>query len=111
MTTEASRAGCSYFGVRIARHVRRDMADLAARGYTGVLHTFSENDLAYYRDTMRDLVGASHAAGWTGRPAPGAAGRPWGGGAETPSGMLHPEECRVGAAGRRAAPPCLNSPV
>ena len=30
-----TRAGCSYFGVRIARHVRRDMADLAARGYTG----------------------------------------------------------------------------
>ena len=37
------------------------MADLAARGYTGVLHTFSENDLAYYRDTMREIVDASHA--------------------------------------------------
>jgi hypothetical protein len=44
------RAGCSYFGVRIPRHVRCDMADLAARGYTGVLHTFSENDLTYDRD-------------------------------------------------------------
>ena len=42
-----SRAGVSYFGVRILRHVRRDLADIAARGYTAVLHTFSENDLAY----------------------------------------------------------------
>ena len=56
-------AGCSYFGVRIVRHVRRDMADLAARGYTGVLHTVSENDLAYYRGTMAEIVEASHAEG------------------------------------------------
>src|SRR5438270_706160 len=35
MTTSVSRAGCSYFGVRIPRHVRRDMADLATRGYFG----------------------------------------------------------------------------
>ena len=49
-------AGCSYFGVRILRHVRRDLADIAARGYTAVLHTFSENDLAYYRGTMADIV-------------------------------------------------------
>jgi hypothetical protein len=44
----AKRVGCSYFGVRIPRHVERDMVDLAARGFTGVLHTFSENDLAYF---------------------------------------------------------------
>ena len=57
------RAGVSYFGVRILRHVRRDLADIAARGYTAVLHTFSENDLAYYRDTMREIVAASHDRG------------------------------------------------
>ena len=44
--------GCAYFGVRIPRHVGRDMEELAALGYTAVLHTFSENDLAYYRGTM-----------------------------------------------------------
>src|SRR6476619_4757050 len=64
MTNVASRAGCSYFGVRIPRHVRRDMADLAARGYTGVLHTFSENDFAYYRETTAEIAAASHAD-WT----------------------------------------------
>ena len=54
------RTGVSYFGVRIPRHVRRDLEDIAARGYTAVLHTFSENDLAYYRGTMADIVEASH---------------------------------------------------
>ena len=48
--------GSSYFGVRILRHVARDLEDLARRGYTGVLHTFSENDLAYYRGTMGRIV-------------------------------------------------------
>src|SRR5438874_2474518 len=61
LPTRAVSAGCSYFGVRIVRHVRRDMADLAARGYSGVLHTFSENDFAYYRGTMREIVEASVA--------------------------------------------------
>ena len=49
-------AGCAYFGVRIARHVERDLDDLVDRGFGGVLHTFSENDLAYYRGTMREIV-------------------------------------------------------
>ena len=45
-------------------------ADLAARGYTGVLHTFSENDFAYYRGTMAELVAASHAEGLTVQASP-----------------------------------------
>ena len=36
-------AGVAYFGSRIPRHVAADMQELAARGFTGVLHTFSEN--------------------------------------------------------------------
>ena len=50
------RAGVAYFGSRIVRHVAADMAALAERGFTGVLHTFTENDLAYYRETMREIV-------------------------------------------------------
>ena len=44
--------GVSYFGNRILRHVAADMDDLVRAGFTGVLHTMSENDLAYYRDTI-----------------------------------------------------------
>ncbi len=105
------RAGSSYFGVRIPRHVRRDMADLAAAGYTGVLHTFSENDLAYYRGTMAEIVAASHAEGLFVLASPWGLGRTFGGEAESRWVALHPEECQRLDDGRRVAAACLNSPA
>jgi N-acetylmuramic acid 6-phosphate etherase len=103
------RAGTSYFGVRVVRHARRDMADLAARGYTGVLHTFSENDLEYYRGTMREIVEASHASGLTVQVSPWGLGRTFGGEAESRFVTFFPEECQVLDDGRRIAGACLSS--
>lgn len=104
-------AGCSYFGVRVVRHVARDMADLAARGYTSVLHTFSENDLAYYRETIGEIVAASHAAGLSVQLGPWGLGRTFGGEAESRFVAFHPEACQVLDDGRRVAAACLNNPV
>jgi N-acetylmuramic acid 6-phosphate etherase len=105
------RAGCSYFGVRILRHVKRDLDDIAARGYDGVLHTFSENDLAYYRGTMREIVAASHEAGLTVQVAPWGVGRTFGGEAESRFVTMHPDACQVLDDGRRVATGCLNNPT
>jgi N-acetylmuramic acid 6-phosphate etherase len=101
--------GCSYFGARIARHVARDMDDLSRRGYTGVLHTFSENDLAYYRDTMRKLVDVSHAAGLEVQMNPWGLGRTFGGEAESRFVTLRPDACQVLDDGRRVPAGCLNN--
>jgi N-acetylmuramic acid 6-phosphate etherase len=102
------RAGVSYFGVRIVRHVRRDLEDIAARGYTSVLHTFSENDLAYYRGTMAEIVAASHDLGLEVQMCPWGLGRTFGGEAESRWVTMHPEACQVLDDGRRVATGCLN---
>jgi N-acetylmuramic acid 6-phosphate etherase len=102
------RAGVSYFGVRILRHVRRDIEDIAARGYTSVLHTFSENDLAYYRGTMADIVAASHELGLEVQMCPWGLGRTFGGEAESRWVTMHPDACQVLDDGRRVATGCLN---
>ncbi|HEU5279090.1 MAG TPA: N-acetylmuramic acid 6-phosphate etherase [Gaiellaceae bacterium] len=105
------RAGVSYFGVRIPRHARRDLEDIAARGYTAVLHTLSENDLAYYRGTMAELVAASHEFGLEVQMCPWGVGRTFGGEAESLWVTLHPEHCQVLDDGRRVATGCLNNPA
>jgi len=105
------RAGVSYFGVRIPRHARRDLEDIAARGYTAVLHTFSENDLAYYRGTMAEIVAASHELGLEVQMCPWGVGRTFGGEAESRWVTFHPEACQVLDDGRRVATGCLNNPA
>jgi N-acetylmuramic acid 6-phosphate etherase len=105
------RAGCSYFGVRILRHVERDLDDLVARGYTSVLHTFSENDLTYYRGTMAEIVSASKHRGLEVQMCPWGVGRTFGGEAESRFVTMHPDACQVLDDGRRVATGCLNNPV
>lgn len=55
--------GVSYFGNRILRHVEADMDDLVTRGFTGVLHTFSENDYHWYHQQMARIVETSKRRG------------------------------------------------
>ena len=92
------RAGVAYFGSRIVRHVAADMAALAERGFTGVLHTFTENDLAYYRETVGEFVAASHEAGLEVQIGPWGVCQMFGGEAESRFTAWHPAtKYRVGS--------------
>jgi hypothetical protein len=82
------------------------MDDLAERGFTGVLHTYSENDLAYYRDQMTRIVAASHEAGLEVQVGPWGLGGVFGGEAESIFAMRHPHLGQVFADGRQIGVPC-----
>jgi N-acetylmuramic acid 6-phosphate etherase len=102
--------GCAYFGVRIPRHAARDMDDLAARGFTGVLHTFSENDLAHYRGAVTEMVAVSHAAGLEVQIGPWGLGGTFGGEAESRFVAERPDARQVRSGGSAASAACLNHP-
>ena len=102
--------GVSYFGNRILRHVAADMEDLAARGFTGVLHTFSENDYAHYREQMARIVEVSHDVGLEVQVGPWGVAQVFGGEAESWYLARHPELGQVFDDGRRVGAGCLSRP-
>jgi hypothetical protein len=86
------------------------MEDLSRRGFTGVLHTFSENDLNYYRDQMRRIVDVSHEAGLEVQVNPWGLGHAFGGEAESLFLAVHPEAGQVFDDGRPVGAGCPNRP-
>ena len=58
------KTGVSYFGSRIQRHVREDMRDIREHNCNFVVHTFSETDLEFYKDTMKEFNISSKVNIW-----------------------------------------------
>jgi len=103
--------GVSYFSSRTLRHVRADLADMLAHHCTYVVHCLTETDLLYYRDTMREVVDATHDAGLEAWLDPwGVAGIFSG---ETLSRFLidQPEAHQVLSDGLRVPAACPNHPA
>lgn len=71
--------GTSYFGVRSPKWALSDMKELAALGFTHVLHTYSEEDLKYYRETMREIIDGTVELGLKVYVNPWGVGRVFGG--------------------------------
>ena len=104
------QTGVSYFSARTLRHVRKDLRDIADHGCTYVVHCYTETDLAYYSETMRDVADATREAGlevWF---------DPWGvagifsGETLTRFPLDHPETWQVLSDGRRIGAACPNHP-
>jgi hypothetical protein len=102
--------GTSYFGNRIVRHVAADMEALAERGFTGVLHTYTENDLTYYRSTLNEIVRRSQEAGLLVQIGPWGVCRMFGGEAESGFVPANMEVGQVLETGRRVPAGCPNQP-
>ena len=104
------QTGVSYFSSRTLRHVRADLQDMIEHGCTYVVHCFTETDLAYNRETMREVAQATREAGlevWF---------DPWGlcgifsGETFTRFPLDQPETWQVLSDGRRVGAACPNHP-
>jgi len=105
------KLAASYFGNRIPRHVARDMAELRARGFDRVVHTFSESDAAYYHKTMREIVRISQDCGLEVLLDPWGVGRVFGGEAYSQWLLEEPDLFQRGPSGRLLGGSCLNHPA
>jgi len=104
------KIAASYFGNRMLPHVREDMEKLRAQGFARIVHTFSENDFAFYRGTMREIVHVSQESGLEVLLDPWGVARVFGG--EAYSGWLleEPDLYQRGPSGRILGGSCLNHP-
>jgi len=102
--------GVSYFSARTLRHVRADLREIVDHGCTYVVHCFTETDLAYYRDTMREIVAASHEAGLEAWLDPWGVTGIFSGETFTRFPLDHPETWQLLSDGRRVGAACPNHP-
>lgn len=101
---------CSYFGNRFPHYVASDMKRLHNLGFARVVHTFSENDVAFYGGTMEKIVAASHSAGLEVFLDPWGVARVFGGEAFSRWILFEDDLRQRGQSGRLLAGACLNHP-
>ena len=105
------KSGFSYFGVRRLDHVRTDMLKMREEGSSQVLHTWSEEDLSYYRDTMGEIIRASHETGLSVYVNSWAVGRVFGGEANSELVAKNPGSCQILSTGEPVPAICPNHPA
>lgn len=104
------QTGVSYFSSRTLRHVRADLKDIAEQGCTYVVHCFTETDLAHYRETMREIVQATHDVGLEVWLDPWGVAGVFSGETFTRFPLDHPETWQLLSDGRRVGVACPNHP-
>ncbi|MFQ5708869.1 MAG: hypothetical protein ACE5HO_15540 [bacterium] len=104
------KTGVSYFGNRNPRHFVSDLEEILSHNCSFIVHTFSENDQQFYKDTMAELVSLSKDAGLACYLDPWGIGRVFGGEAYSRFALQHREACQVLPDGETAPAACLNHP-
>ncbi|MBT9132338.1 MAG: hypothetical protein DDT31_01114 [Syntrophomonadaceae bacterium] len=78
-------------------------------GCNAILHTFSENDLLFYRDTLAEMVRLSHQAGFQVYVGSWGVGGIFGGEDFSQFVMKNPASCQVRLDKKSAPAACLNN--
>ena len=103
------KTGISYFGNRIQDHFAKiDLLDIVDHGCTYIVHTFSENDLQYYRGSLKAMVAATHQAGLEAYIDPWGVGGVFGGEAYSNFVPRNPDTWQVKSDGSPTPMACLN---
>ena len=102
--------GVSYFGVRSTKLAHMDLVHIKEAGYNAILHTWSEEDLQYYYDTMKQIVNDSAAMGLSVYVNPWGVGRVFGGEAYSELTARNHDMCQVAIDGKPKVAACPNHP-
>ncbi|MDR1829786.1 MAG: hypothetical protein LBQ76_03350 [Candidatus Fibromonas sp.] len=105
------KTGIAYFGVRNPEWVRKDMQAIREAGFNYVLHTFSEEDLQYYPQTMKEIISISKKEGLNVYANPWGVGRVFGGEAYSELAAKAPQMAQAGMNGRKLVAACPNNPA
>jgi hypothetical protein len=104
-----TKTGISYFGNRNPRHFVSDLEEILGHHCNFIVHTFSENDQEYYKDTIRELISLSKDAGLECYLDPWGIGRVFGGETYSKFALINRDACQVLPDGELAPAACLNN--
>ncbi|MEW5814753.1 MAG: hypothetical protein AB1798_05065 [Spirochaetota bacterium] len=110
MNKRKLKTGVSYFGNRNPRHFIKDVEDIASHNCTFIVHTFSENDQKFYRETLSEFVSLSKQHNLEVYVDPWGVGRVFGGEAESDFALKKRDTCQLFSTGEAAPACCINNP-
>lgn len=109
MSKRMVRTGISYFGNRNPRHFVVDLEEILTHNCNFIVHTFSENDQEYYKDTIKELISLSKNSGLKCYLDPWGVGRVFGGEAYSTFALKNRDTCQILPDGELAPAVCLNN--
>ncbi len=104
------KTGISYFGNRNPRHFAHDLEDIRQHNCTFIVHTFSENDQQFYKDTMAEMVSQTKDAGLECYLDPWGVGHVFGGETYSSFALNYPDTLQILPDGIQAPAACFNHP-
>lgn len=104
------KKGVAYFGVRNPERAIDDLKKIRDAGFTHVLHTWSEEDLEYYPETMKKIIAESVELGLKVYVNPWGVGRVFGGEAYSELVGRNHAMGQIARDGKPAVAACPNHP-